>query len=156
MAKWRLVDLILENLKPDPGNLRRDMGTGQGLRICLKVESEQHWLVDSPGLRCYDLKRPVLEKLTSHRVFEGRMDLARLAVHPAYWRRGHAKRLVQWWVDLADHDGVQACVSAANMGKFVYQSVGFKQVAIAECHGYEEHPDPIVDWFGLRPRLKQS
>ncbi|KAJ4297709.1 hypothetical protein N0V90_005604 [Kalmusia sp. IMI 367209] len=36
----------------------------------------------------------------------GQMRLSTLAVHPTYWRRGHAARLVGWCTRLADLDGV--------------------------------------------------
>lgn len=41
-----------------------------------------------------------------HRHLAGQMRLSTLAVHPGYWHRGHASRLVRWSTCLADLDGV--------------------------------------------------
>lgn len=71
-----------------------------------------------------------------------------MAVHPAYLRRGHARKLMQWSVDLADVDEVQAYVATTNPD--IYQPMGFEEVATRECQGYQEHSDPRLVWFGVR------
>ena len=55
------------------------------------------------------------------------MRLSTLAVHPAYWRRGHASRLVSWCTSLADMDDVPIGVSAAPMGAKVAVKAGFEE-----------------------------
>ena len=55
-------------------------------------------------------------------------------------------------MDLADHDGVDSCVSASAMGKPVYEALGYTPVAVFPCEGYPEHPDPITDYFLIRPK----
>ncbi|KAF2464864.1 uncharacterized protein BDR25DRAFT_271082 [Lindgomyces ingoldianus] len=57
----------------------------------------------------------------------GRMRLSTLAVHPAYWRRGHATRLVSWCIRLADKDDVPVGISAAPMGAAVAAKAGFEE-----------------------------
>ncbi|KAE9364264.1 hypothetical protein N431DRAFT_388255, partial [Stipitochalara longipes BDJ] len=48
-------------------------------------------------------------------------------VHPAYWRCGHAKRLMRWGLTLAEFDGAKIGVSTEPSGdaKELYLSLGF-------------------------------
>lgn len=71
------------------------------------------------------------------------MRLSTLAVHPAYWRRGHAMRLVNWTIGLAgkhlvpnlptwlltatDLDDAPVGVSATPMGATVAAKAGFEE-----------------------------
>ncbi|KAF2017330.1 hypothetical protein BU24DRAFT_343565 [Aaosphaeria arxii CBS 175.79] len=61
------------------------------------------------------------------RYLEGHMRLSTLAVHPAYWRRGHATRLVNWCTSLADREDTQVGISAAPMGATVAAKAGFEE-----------------------------
>ncbi|KAF2268143.1 hypothetical protein CC78DRAFT_14942 [Lojkania enalia] len=62
----------------------------------------------------------------------GKMKLSTLAVHPAYWGRGHATRLVNWCVQLADLDGIPVAVSAAPMGARVAAKAGFEEQSVVQ------------------------
>ncbi|CAI6339517.1 unnamed protein product [Periconia digitata] len=57
----------------------------------------------------------------------GQMRLSTLAVHPAYWGRGHAQRLVHWCTQLADLEGVPVGISAAPMGAIIAAKAGFER-----------------------------
>ncbi len=73
-----------------------------------------------------------------------------VAVHPAYWRHGHARKLVQWGLDLADQENMVVGVCAAVTGKKLFESLGFVDVQEVVVEGYKEHPDSITAWIGLR------
>lgn len=51
-----------------------------------------------------------------------------VVVHPAYQKRGHGRRLVQWGMELATKDKVGAGVIAAGKGKSLYGSLGFEKL----------------------------
>lgn len=52
------------------------------------------------------------------------MDM--LVVHPAYWRRGHGRTLVEWGNRLADIEQIDIGVAAAASGLSVYYRCGFQ------------------------------
>jgi GNAT superfamily N-acetyltransferase len=58
------------------------------------------------------------------------MVLERVIVHPAYWRRGHGKALLEWGLALARIDGVKAgvCTGFAGDAKHLYLSLGFVKI----------------------------
>ncbi|KAF2190761.1 hypothetical protein K469DRAFT_392320 [Zopfia rhizophila CBS 207.26] len=60
----------------------------------------------------------------------GQMRLSTLAVHPAYWRKGHATKLVSFVTRLADMDDLPVGVSAAPMGATVAAKAGFEEQEI--------------------------
>ncbi|KAF2636391.1 hypothetical protein P280DRAFT_459722 [Massarina eburnea CBS 473.64] len=61
---------------------------------------------------------------------DGLMRLSTLAVHPAYWRRGHAAKLVSWCTQLADLEGVSVGISAVPTGAIIAANAGFEQKEI--------------------------
>ncbi len=71
-------------------------------------------------------------------------------MHPAYWRHGHARKLVQWGLDLADEDNMAVGVCAAATGKKLFENTGFTEVQEVVVAGYKEHPDSITAWIGVR------
>lgn len=83
------------------------------------------------------------------RAFAGRMVIDMMVTHPAYWRTGHATMATDWYQRLAEEDGLGIGVSAAPMGRALFEKMGFKENQTIEIPGYEEHPDPIYAWLGL-------
>jgi N-acetylglutamate synthase-like GNAT family acetyltransferase len=77
------------------------------------------------------------------------MRVATLAVHPAYWRRGHGTRLVRWCCNLADSEGVDITVSAAKMGVPRFLDAGFVEKELVTVEEYREH-ESIELWMGVR------
>jgi GNAT superfamily N-acetyltransferase len=72
-----------------------------------------------------------------------------MVTHPAYWRRGHATTLTNWFVQLAKQDGTGLGVAGAPMGKVFFGHAGFKEAKTVEFLGCEDHPNPIYAWLGL-------
>ncbi|RSL78877.1 hypothetical protein CEP52_017594, partial [Fusarium oligoseptatum] len=63
------------------------------------------------------------------RYFQGpTYTLEMVVVHPAYQKRGHGRRLVQWGIKLATKDKVGVGVIAAGKGKSLYGSLGFEKL----------------------------
>lgn len=77
-----------------------------------------------------------------------------IAVHPAYWRRGHATSLVEWATQLADIDNIPLGVDAAPMSVSIMKRAGFAEKETVLVPGYDRHPQPIRTWIGLRPSSK--
>jgi len=73
-----------------------------------------------------------------------RMRLATLAVHPAYWRRGHGSNLTKWSTTLADIEGISVGVSAAKMGVSVFAKAGFVEQERVRVEGYKLPRDSVV------------
>ncbi|KAK0735346.1 hypothetical protein B0T21DRAFT_333454 [Apiosordaria backusii] len=63
-----------------------------------------------------------------------------IAVHPAYWRRGHGTKLATWARDLAVKHKVPQCVSAAPMSQCLFMSLGYKQLDVIVAEGDEDDP----------------
>ena len=80
-----------------------------------------------------------------------------MVTHPAYWRRGHAQKLVDWAIALAEQDSscIGLGVAAAPMGKELFSAAGFRAVETVEISGYEHHPEPIYAWLGVRDKYQQ-
>ncbi len=72
-----------------------------------------------------------------------------MVTHPAYWRRGHATTMTNWFVELAKQDGIGLGVAGAPMGKVFFANIGFKEAKTIEIPGYEDHPNSIYAWLGL-------
>ncbi|KAF2848871.1 hypothetical protein T440DRAFT_500269 [Plenodomus tracheiphilus IPT5] len=66
----------------------------------------------------------------------GKMRLSTLAVAPAYWRRGHASRLVDFCTQLADSDEAILGVSATPRGALVVKRAGFSRCELVHV----KHP----------------
>ncbi|KAF2808901.1 uncharacterized protein BDZ99DRAFT_463759 [Mytilinidion resinicola] len=77
-----------------------------------------------------------------------RMKLATLAVHPAYWRRGHGSNLTKWCTTLADIEGVSVGVSAAKMGVPVFAKAGFMEQERVQIAAYQLPRDSVVSLGG--------
>ncbi|KAH9865061.1 hypothetical protein IAQ61_009007 [Plenodomus lingam] len=103
------------------------------------------------------------------RYLNGKMRLSTLAVAPAYWRRGHATRLVDFYTQLADSDAAILGVSATPRGALVTERAGFSRCELVhvkrppapgrlQCEdsppdmaGWEAHAAQDVElWIGLR------
>ncbi|KAF2272938.1 uncharacterized protein EI97DRAFT_445388 [Westerdykella ornata] len=84
----------------------------------------------------------------------GLMRLSTLAVHPAYWRRGHATRLVSWCMRLADAEAAPIGISAAPMGASIAVQAGFEEREVVSFRGELPRSVLSVDvrlWIGVRP-----
>ncbi|RSL79627.1 hypothetical protein CEP52_017498 [Fusarium oligoseptatum] len=68
--------------------------------------------------------------------FQGLATMEMVVVHPAYWKRGHGRRLVRWGIDLAEIDGVCQGVIAAEMGKSLYLSLGYEELEDLQFDGF--------------------
>jgi ribosomal protein S18 acetylase RimI-like enzyme len=73
------------------------------------------------------------------------MILARLIVHPAYWRRGIGKRLVKWGLELAQYDRVKAGVSTEprNDALAMYLSLGFVKMRERWIEDLQNPPNKV-------------
>ncbi|ORY00360.1 hypothetical protein BCR34DRAFT_112754 [Clohesyomyces aquaticus] len=86
----------------------------------------------------------------------GCMRLSTLAVHPAYWRRGHATRLVSWCTRLADTDDISVGISATPMGAIVATKAGFEEqetIRIKGSTAQDRISPPVGDvelWVAIR------
>ncbi|KAH7090434.1 hypothetical protein FB567DRAFT_438097 [Paraphoma chrysanthemicola] len=94
------------------------------------------------------------------RHFVDKMRLSTLAVAPAYWRRGHATRLVNFCTQVADSDKAQVGISATPRGMIVAAKAGFEEcevirIAHLELHNKVAREDPpevadVMLWIGVR------
>jgi GNAT superfamily N-acetyltransferase len=66
--------------------------------------------------------------LTLCRYFHGHQLMDMVVVHPAYWKRGHGRRLVRWGMALADLDQVDQGVIAADMGEKLCLSLNYTKL----------------------------
>jgi GNAT superfamily N-acetyltransferase len=76
--------------------------------------------------------------MSVNRYCSGDAILNVLVVHPAYWSRGHASKLVRRATELAKVDGVNMCVSTNSKAQRVYGKAGFKEVAVIDVEGDRE------------------
>ncbi|KAL5438186.1 hypothetical protein PMIN07_011752 [Paraphaeosphaeria minitans] len=91
------------------------------------------------------------------RYLQGQMRLSTLAVHPAYWYRGHATRLVGYITRLADLDGVPLGISAVPQGAIVAASAGFEERELVRvkrvCVHKETKAAEVELWVAIRRPL---
>ncbi|KAI0385425.1 hypothetical protein F5Y04DRAFT_245811 [Hypomontagnella monticulosa] len=66
--------------------------------------------------------------------------MERIAVHPAYWRRGHGTQLAAWGVKLSDIDGVDQGVLANSMGQKLFEHVGYELLDVISVPGDTRNP----------------
>jgi hypothetical protein len=78
------------------------------------------------------------------------MRFQTLAVHPAYWRRGHGNALTKWCSDIADTDNVAVGVSAAKMSVGILKRHDYELKEDVLIQGYEHHKEDIHLWIGIR------
>jgi GNAT superfamily N-acetyltransferase len=119
------------------------------------------------------LPSPVLHVGSHIRYLAGKMRLSTLTVHPAYWGRGHATRLVSWCTRLAgkavwfspvrnewlltilDMEGVAIGISAAPMGATLAAHAGFEERELLRVKSRASPDRPsvsdVVLWIGIRP-----
>jgi len=72
------------------------------------------------------------------------MVLDLVAIHPAYWRRGHGKALLNWGLALAGRDGVKTGVVANSRFVGMYLSMDFVKVGGFEVIDEDEPPNVIA------------
>ncbi|OAG07110.1 uncharacterized protein CC84DRAFT_1204701 [Paraphaeosphaeria sporulosa] len=88
------------------------------------------------------------------RYLQGQMRLSTLAVHPAYWNRGHATRLVGYITRLADLDGVPLGISAVPQGAIVAARAGFEERELVRvkqaCVHKETNVAEVELWVAIR------
>lgn len=83
--------------------------------------------------------------------------MSMLVVHPAYWRKGHGTKLVEWSMRLSDLDSVPQCVSAAGMGEKLYKKLGYHEVCRVEEEGDGDDPRGVhTELLEYRPKAKLS
>lgn len=82
------------------------------------------------------------------RTFKDRMVIDMMVTHPAYWRKGHATTVTDWFLELAKLDGIGLGVAGAPMGKVFFSHIGFKEAKTVEIPGYEAHPSPHMSGWG--------
>lgn len=70
----------------------------------------------------------------------GWFELDTLVIHPAYWRRGHGRTLVEWGLRLADIDQVEMCICATDAGFNLYRSLGCELLESWRMEGDEVSP----------------
>jgi GNAT superfamily N-acetyltransferase len=58
-----------------------------------------------------------------------RIQLQVLATHPDYQRRGFGTRLCNWGIDLAKSKDIYIIVFGSPMGRTLYSSLGFRELA---------------------------
>lgn len=98
----------------------------------------------------------VLNNGQSHRwEFSEKMEIASIAVHPAYWRQGNGKKMAEWFIALAERHDRAICISAAPMGAMLAKHLEFQECAVVTINGYERYPKAIDLWFGSRPKAGQ-
>ncbi|KAH7318671.1 hypothetical protein B0I35DRAFT_432674 [Stachybotrys elegans] len=90
------------------------------------------------------------------RYFEGNQLVDMVVVHPAYWRRGHGTTLVRWGKSLADLDGMDQGVVAADMGEKLYMPLGYQkldEVRVEDNAGPGPHDVSvgILKYYGSLP-----
>ncbi|KAE8446564.1 hypothetical protein EG329_011896 [Mollisiaceae sp. DMI_Dod_QoI] len=78
------------------------------------------------------------EKHFSHHII-----IDRVVVHPAYWRRSHAKTLINWGLALAKTDSTKTGVVANPFGVGLYVSLGFVKITTIGLRDKEEPPNEV-------------
>ncbi|PMD52391.1 uncharacterized protein K444DRAFT_573157 [Hyaloscypha bicolor E] len=88
---------------------------------------------------------PVYEAVSAQeeKHFQGRMVIELVAIHPAYWRRGHARSLLSWGIAVAESEEVKTGVVANTRGLGLYLSMGFKEVLRFSIQDEDEPPNVI-------------
>ena len=71
------------------------------------------------------------------------MTLERLVIHPAYWRRGHGRRLLEWGMRFANSDGVIIGVCASSTGVVLYRALGFTLLETGSIVGDDVSPEGV-------------
>jgi GNAT superfamily N-acetyltransferase len=80
----------------------------------------------------------------------GQFTVDMLAVHPAYWRRGHGTALLKEAAKLADIEQVPLGIAAVEMGVKNCERNGFKNCEVIKVDGYSQHPGSFKVWIGVR------
>lgn len=86
---------------------------------------------DSPRLR-YSIT-----DLISTRHCSNYSWMSMLAVHPAYWKKGHGTELVEWGKSLSDLDKVRQGLIAADMSEKLCKKLGYHLVCRIAAEGDE-------------------
>lgn len=66
-----------------------------------------------------------------------------LVVHPAYWKRGHGTKLVNWGKELTSLDRVKQGVIAADMGEKLYLSKGYQKLDVITATDEDDNEQQI-------------
>ncbi|OAA74023.1 Acyl-CoA N-acyltransferase [Cordyceps fumosorosea ARSEF 2679] len=75
-----------------------------------------------------------------------------LAVHPAYWRRGHGIRLVTWSANLSQLDVVNQGVIATPMAEKLFKGLEYILIDRRKVPGDQDDPEgAFVDLLALLP-----
>jgi len=71
-------------------------------------------------------------------------ELHTLVVNPAYWRRGHGRRLLEWGIRVACIDQVELCICAAGSALKLYQASGCELLESWQLEGDEVSPEGVA------------
>ena len=77
-------------------------------------------------------KKHVCKWVSSQSAVLTASDLRKVAVLPAYQRRGFATKLMNWGVDYADHEGLWGWIHARPAGLKMYERCGWRPVVVSE------------------------
>jgi len=70
-----------------------------------------------------------------------------LAVHPAYWGRGHGKRLVEWGRTLAHMDGISMGVLVSDISLKFYQKQQYQLLHTLRLEGDDASPAGVTTYI---------
>jgi GNAT superfamily N-acetyltransferase len=73
--------------------------------------------------------------------------LANLSTCPLHRRRGAASMLIQWGLDLADKQGIEAYTEAHDESRTLYEKFGFESVAEFEVKMRTHHGDHLKRYY---------
>ena len=84
------------------------------------------------------------------RSFKDSIFINFMAIHPAYFRRGHGLTMAKWCVALADMDGISIGASSVPAARTLVATLGFQEREVVEVPGYKDHPEGISFSIGKR------
>ncbi|KAL6399312.1 hypothetical protein AUP68_17858 [Ilyonectria robusta] len=70
--------------------------------------------------------------------------MARIVVHPAYWRRGHGSAVARRGVALSDIDQLDQGVAATSMGAKLFKHVGYEWLTDLHVKGDDTNPEGVM------------
>jgi len=62
----------------------------------------------------------------------GYLYMAILAVEPKFQRMGVGRKLLEWGLDMADREGLEAFIEASPAGKPLYEKMGWREVGFTD------------------------
>lgn len=86
---------------------------------------------------------------------EKQINLSTLVVHPDHRRRGAGTMMVNWGIEAAEDKGWPVTLCASPMGRFLYEHLHFKLMAIeiVQVEGEEETLESAVMVYSLSEQI---